>query len=326
MTSWKNVFEPRVLAVLAFSLAIALLPHAARGQKASEVIEEMRVDLWPEYDRPSTLVMYRFRLKTGADLSLPVEIPVPASAGEPHAVAWRNPQNSLFVADFTRRVEGGGDRAVVSAQMGSIDGQLELYSDITFDGTKRSFRFQWPGGVAVGSLSFQVQQPTGASAFRITPPPARQWVGEDGFQYARVDLGRQDAASTPSIQVTYEKATNALSAPERPPAPPVEIPLSSSQPMPTGSAAAAAPAPSPSSSSTPAPWLYAVGGLLMGAGASWLLWSSRAPGSRPAETDDGNKKSARKTRALYCHQCGTKEDSSATFCTECGARLVKPAD
>jgi hypothetical protein len=318
MTSWTRRLEILLLA----NLAAALIPAPAHGQRAIPAIEEMRVDLWPEYDRPSTLVMYRFRLKAGADLSLPVEVPIPASAGEPHAVAWRNPQSSLMLADFTRRVEG--DRAMVSAQMGSVDGQLELYSNIAFDGPKRTFRFRWPGGVSVGSLSFQVQQPTGATSLKITPEPARQWVGEDGFTYARVDLGRQDPGSTPVIEVTYEKSSSALSAPDKPPAPPVEIPSASPSP-PTTSAAVAAPASTSSPASLPPAWLYAIGGLLMGAGASWLVWSSRAPRSRAAGPDTSTRAAATKTRGLYCHQCGTREDPGATFCTECGARLVKPS-
>ncbi len=243
---------------------------------------------------------------------------MPASVGEPHAVAWRNPQNSLFVADFTRRVEG--DRAMVSAQLGSPEGQLEFYSNLTFDGRKRTLRFQWPGGVEVGSLSFQVQQPSGASELHITPAPARQWVGEDGFTYARVDLGRQPPSSTPAIEVTYERDTNALSAPEKPPSPPVEIPRPTSQPAASGSAPVA-----PAASSIPASWLYALGGLLMGAGASWLLWSSRVTPKSVAAAPRDEKRKKKQPKVIYCHQCGHQEDPGATFCTECGTRLLTPS-
>ena len=56
------------LAVLAFPFSLA----SATAQFESAALEEMKIDLWPEYDRPSTLVMYRFRLKAGFDLSAPV--------------------------------------------------------------------------------------------------------------------------------------------------------------------------------------------------------------------------------------------------------------
>lgn len=318
MTHRSQRFEYCLLLVLgALAPALTLAPLPARAQGARPVIEEMQVDLWPEYDRPSTLVMYRFRLRSGTDLSVPVEIPIPASAGEPHAVAWSNPQNSLFVADFTRRVEG--DRAVVSARLGSTEGQLEFYSNIAFDGRKRTFRFEWPGGVAVGSLSFQVQQPTGASAFHVTPQPSQQWMGEDGFSYVRVDLGPQDAAATPGVEVTYEKDSNALSAPEKPPAPPVELPAPSTAPAPAGAASGSSSSPS---------LLYAIGGLLMGVGASWLVWSSLSSRSRARPTAPARraKVTAKETRAIYCHQCGNKEDPSASFCTECGTELLKSSD
>ncbi len=214
--SWSR----RVLAFALLGVASTSVP--VKGQNEATALEEMKIDLWPEYDRPATLVMYRFRLKAGSDLSAPVAVPVPQGADDPHAVAWRDDKGSLLVAEFTRRVEG--DRAMVLTRLGSREGQLEFYSDIEIADGERSFRFDWPGGVEVGALSFQIQRPRGASEFRVSPAPIRQWEGEDGLTYALVELGPQAASATPSVEVRYEKDTAALSAPPVASTPPPAAP------------------------------------------------------------------------------------------------------
>jgi hypothetical protein len=298
--------------LLAFAaLAFALSPPSSTAQFETAEIEDMKIDLWPEYDRPSTLVMYRFRLTAGADLSAPVAIPVPAGVEEPHAVAWRDDKGSLFVADFTRRVEG--DRAMVVARLGSREGQLEFYADIAFDGTKRSIRFDWPGGAEVGALSFQVQRPRGASGFQVSPAPSRQWEGEDRLTYALVTLGPQEASARPSIEVRYEKATAGLSAQAAQAAPAASAA--------SGSAGPQRP-PSPSESGTepeesPPSWLLAAGGAVAGALVFALLQAlgrTREPGAKPKDTGEREK-------PIFCPQCGTKGRRTDSFCMNCGARL-----
>jgi hypothetical protein len=280
-----------------------LLPVTARGQLVTRDLAEVTVDVWPEYDRPAALVMYRFRVPAGTDLSHPVAIPVPAAVSEPHAVAWRDERGSLFVASFTRRVEG--ERSIVLAQMGSFEGQLEFYTDIAFEGRRRSLRYAWPGGVGVGSLSVQVQQPSGATSFRITPPPARQWEGVDGLRYAAVELGRQDASATLAIEVSYERDTEALTAGATAaarPATPVEAPGAYVE------------------AESPPWWLIGLGGVVLGALASAVFVRVRGRG---VEVEAPSQQVVPESR--FCHQCGTKCRRADAFCMSCGTKLVPPA-
>lgn len=295
--SWSR----RVLAFAVLSVASASVP--LRGQNETTALEEMKIDLWPEYDRPATLVMYRFRLKAGADLSAPVAVPVPGNVEDPHAVAWRDDKGSLFVADFTRRVEG--ERAMVLTRLGSREGQLEFYSDIVFNDRERSFQFDWPGGVEVGALSFQIQRPAGASEFRVSPAPSRQWEGEDGLTYALVELGPQAASATPSIEIRYEKATAALSAPPAASAPPPSVSESRSE------------------SSGTSPWLIGAGGVVLGALGFALLRALTATRSPVPKRESTDEPSAGSPRPIFCHECGTKGRRTDTFCMNCGTRLLK---
>jgi len=292
--------SPWIRRVLSIAVAVAFSPSGARGQAETTELEEMKIDLWPEYDRPSTLVMYRFRLKPGADLSVPVAIPIPPNVGEPHAVAWRDDKGALFIARFTRREEE--ERAMVIAQLGSREGQLEFYADIDVADRERLFRFAWPGGIDVGSLSFQIQRPSGATDLRVTPKPSRQWEGEDGLSYALVELGPQPESSTPTIEVRYEKDTAGLSAPPAKSAPPPTAPAATS---------------TESRKTTPS-WLVAAGGAAGGILVFALLSAlSKARASAPKARASGGSPTS-----IFCHECGTEGRKADSFCMNCGARLA----
>jgi hypothetical protein len=297
MTSAMFRWIARVLLV---SVLTAVAPAGVNGQGETTELEDMKIDLWPEYDRPSTLVMYRFRLKPGADLSVPVAIPIPSNVGEPHAVAWKDEKGSLFISPFTRRDEE--DRAVIVAQLGSREGQLEFYADIDVRDGERLFRFAWPGGIDVGSLSFQVQRPSGATGLRVAPNPNRQWEGEDGLSYALVELGPQAESSKPTIEVRYEKDTAALSAPPAKAQPPTAVPA----------------ATTPESKKTWPSWLVAAGGIAGGI----LVFALLSTLSKARLRDPEERPSGGSSKSIFCHECGTEGRRSDSFCMNCGARLA----
>jgi hypothetical protein len=290
-------------------LVVSVAPAPARGQVETTDLEELKIDLWPEYDRPSTLVMYRFRLKPGASLSIPVAVPVPANVGEPHAVAWRDDKGALFVASFTRRAEK--ERAMVIAHLGSREGQLEFYANIDFADRQRSFRFAWPGGVEVGSLSFQIQRPKGATKFRVLPAPKRQWEGEDGLGYALVELGPQDASARPAIDIAYEKDSPALSAAERTP-PPSDAPRPAPAAPETGT-----------ESTSPMPWwVIAAGGVILGFLGAAVLYGLRGAKEPAPKRETPSEPPGDGQKSIFCHECGTKGRRTDSFCMNCGAHLT----
>ncbi len=192
-------------------LVVALLgltPSVAGSQLAGS-IEQLEVALWPEYDRQAVLVMYTFRLKPDSLLPTKVALPIPASVGQPHAVAWKDESGGLMLAEFTRTVQD--ERAMILMNMQSLEGQLEYYADLTLEGPRRTFLFSWPGGVDLGAFSYKVQRPLGALGFEIIPPPDRRTVGQDGFTYEWVDHGPLEDKERPTIELGYEKDTAALS-------------------------------------------------------------------------------------------------------------------
>ena len=82
-------------------LGLIFLVPVAQAQGVLR-LAELEVDLWPEYDNPGVLVIYKAKLP--ADVSLPVNVSlkIPAAAGEPFAVAVRQMDGALLNAAFLR--------------------------------------------------------------------------------------------------------------------------------------------------------------------------------------------------------------------------------
>jgi hypothetical protein len=292
---------PRAVITLIL-LIVLLLPGAVFAQDTP--IDHLEIAMWPEYDRQAVLVIYRFQLSPDSQLPMTISLPIPASVGEPHAVAWRDEAGRLLVADYT--LESSGDWANVLVQMESLTGQLEFYVDLSIAGADRSFRVSWPGDVPVSALTYEVQQPVGASDLVIDPPPQGQSIGQDGLLYSRGSL----ATTGPiSIQTQYQKQSDDLSA---------EIPALVQPDVPSGGSNGIDPN---------LPWI--VGGIgltMLAVGGFFYLRLSRG------QTPSPSRRRRRRTRGessqveidaspLYCQSCGTRASASDIYCRQCGTKL-----
>lgn len=290
-------------------LAFALIPVHVRAQ--SEIrLARMEVALWPEYDEPSMLVLYKAALP--AEVTLPVELTfrIPVAAGEPHAVALQQPGGTLMTATYTRQVSG--DWALITFTATSPQVWLEYYDPgLNKEGRQRQFEYQWPGDYAVDSFLIEVQQPTGSTDLRVSPVTVTSNQGQDGLLYHTADVGSFEAGEPFTISVEYQKEGDALSADD--------LEVLPSAPLTTDDSGRFNPR-------TLLPWALGFLGLLLLAGGGWWFWRTsreeapaRERGRRraPSKTVD----SAAPGDGIYCHQCGKRAAAGDRFCRSCGARL-----
>ncbi|MBN2147662.1 MAG: zinc ribbon domain-containing protein [Anaerolineales bacterium] len=301
---------------LLFLIVALLVPQSARGQEIS--LSAIEVDIWPEYDQPAVLVIYRIML--AADLSLPLELAlrIPAAVGEPNAVAARQMDGALISIDYQREVSGEWAEIHFTA----ITSQLQLeYYDPTLvkDGAQRSYVYTWPGDYSVDSMTIQVQEPLNATGLRIAPSLGEGVDGQDGLTYYNSDIGAIPAGQTLEISLSYRKADDLLSVEGlqvRPSAPIPENTAESLQSLPF------------------LPWLLGFAGVVLIVGGVWWYWRTgrqvtgsrrRRPSSRPLNGGDSAippAVAAQPTeRQVYCHQCGQRSQPGDIYCRTCGARL-----
>lgn len=302
---------PSQRTLLLLGLAVGLALGAPLGAAAQTSVESITVALWPEFDRPETLVIFRVTLPAEVPLPTTVRIPIPDDAAALTAVAYRDPADGLVNATYER--EEGATADVVVVETASREIQVEYYDPLTIDGDGRTVAFTWPGGLPTGAFAFEVQQPIASDSFELIPPATSSSTDSLGLTYHQVDLGPLSGDEQPSVQATYRNPSGTLSAATLPPAEPLA-------------------APSPSSGRVPSltsvlPWLVLIGGIaLIAAGLIYYFRVVRSsdtparPRHRPARKPraHGNEVDA---SPVFCHNCGAQATTSDRFCRMCGTAL-----
>ena len=296
----------RSIILLILLLAVVWIPSQAQKPLHLASVE---VDIWPEYDKPEALVIYRVALPATASLPVDVQFKIPVTAGQPNAVAMRQSDGSLINASYIQRMASGYLELTVTAATPEI--QIEYYDPgLIKQGSSRSFDFTWPGNHAVDSLVIQIQQPIGAREMSISPNPGPGKLGQDGMLYYSMEVGALETGQSFTIHLKYQKDTDKLSS-------------SSFQVQPVSPITNQAPGASQLNSALP--WLLGALGLLLIVGGGYWYWrsgsqaASSAPRARrraaPAaslETDGGQ---------VYCHNCGKRALPNDRFCRSCGTEL-----
>jgi hypothetical protein len=234
------------VAELACVAALLALAAPAAAQERATSLARLEVSMWPEYDRPEVLLIFRARLPEDAKLPAIVPIPIPAAAGEPTAVARHGQDGTLFVTAYTRTVQA--DQATIAVSTDTRDVQVEAYLPLGVSSPRRRFSYAWPGGLAVGELVLELQRPIGAQAVELTPAATETSVQADGLTYDRVRLEKLKASSRATLTVAYTKTTADLTSPKPPkaaeaPAPSPQVPGATMEMPPAAAAAPAMPPP-----------------------------------------------------------------------------------
>ena len=288
---------------------LALLLIGARSgfaQATTAPIEHLEVALWPEFDQPAMLVIYRFEIAADAPLPAQVSLPVPAASGQPHAVAWLSAGGGLFDAAFTSA--SAGDWQIIQVELNeSRSGQLEYYADMDFTGTTRSFLFDWPNGFDLGGMSYKVQEPIAATDLVVRPAPDGEGLGDFGLNYLIADIGPQPADSAPTISVTYQKVDPRLS-------------IDLLQPLGEISATDDLPLDNPNI----LPWLVGAVGIALLGGVAYYFVIRGRPMPRRVSSRRRNQTSKvveLEASTVFCHQCGAAAGISDVYCRQCGTKL-----
>ncbi len=299
--------------ILLFSLLIAAPARAQNIPKFSS----MEVDLWPEYDRPGVLVIYRITLSSDTTLPAELTIPIPSSAGEPSAVAAKQVDGTLINMAYTRQVVGQWSEIKFTAALPDI--QIEYYdANLIKEGQARHFAYNWPGGFAVAALSIQVQQPFGSSGMRISPNLGPGKAENDGLTYYTSQIGSLSSTQSFKIAIDYQKSNDTLSA--------ENLQVQPSKPL-TDDTPGRIQLFSGTNTILTVIGLVLIGIVLMAGGGYWYWQFGRgkeAPIMQQRRLRDSREDVPTEdveSEVIYCHQCGNRAGSGDRYCRVCGVRL-----
>jgi hypothetical protein len=271
--------------------------------------------LWPDFDRPSVLVLLTASINPDVALPATVRVPLPEGATL-NAVARINDNNEM-IDDLT--YSEGEDALVVEATERRL--RIEYYEPYEADGLERQFTFSWMAdSTGVGELDVSVQQPAAATSLATDPAAEPAVTGSDGLRYHNLPTERVPAGEPYVVAVTYTMASSQLTT------------ALASAPTPASDDAVAPDAADTGGLST-LNWpiiLGAVGGILLLLALGWQLFGSRLSSRNvgrtprkptPQRTPSRTATPAGDETAPYCHECGERSRPGDRFCRNCGTQL-----
>jgi hypothetical protein len=306
--------ELLLVAVLVWGLVVTAIPPVrSHAQAGSPELATWEVELWPEYDRPSVLVILRGAFVDGTALPLAVGLDVPAGV-DVNAVAYQDETGNLISVPWQAAASAtGGQQITFDLEQTAF--VVEYYADILTPPPARSFQLEQPVPYDAQGVALYLRQPSRASDMEITPAMESAGVDSLGNPQYSLSLGAMSAGDVIAVSASYTK-------------PDAEPSVSTSVP-PAGDIEA--------SPSTGIPeWLPWAAGIVLGAllvaggiiGFSGLRRSgdTSRQARRRRERDSGKAPKAKPAKApgtsgqrAYCSQCGQKFQENDKFCRACGA-------
>lgn len=275
-------------------------------------IQQMRVQVLPEFDDPRVLVIVQGRLDapdTAFPLPITFRLPQGAQINQMATISMGGDMDGggTVAQQFDTRPEADDPRwQLVTYELDNGHFFYEYYYDPIAGDADKTFTFVLNSLHPIDDLLVEVQQPATAENMSLSPAPIGTRLDQTfGLTYHQLDAGSLAAGQETSFAVGYTKTDPAPS-------------LSWNQVMAIQDAAppSAPPQPveasaRPASTRIPTEALTLLGGILL-ASVVAIAWRRRRAASAPlAQTTIDSQ-------ARFCRMCGTALKANACFCHFCG--------
>ncbi len=272
------------------------------AQNSVSVIDALNIEIWPDYDKSSVLVMLTGTLPGGTRFPASVTLPLPPAA-QLNAVARIDSKDGNMKDDIFSSTDPPGTLTFITPDLRF---RVEYYLPYTINKNQRSFDYTWLAAVTVNNFQLRVQRPTSAITLTTEPATANVVRSGDGLDYHTFPARAVPAGQPFSLHVDYKMTTEQLSA--------------TSLPAPNTSIQTPA-LPATPSTGPGLNWaLVAIvsgGFIIIGA----LIWQivSRRPSPNIRQPIDSQVE--KQSRAEFCRNCGEPIDDGDRFCSGCGSEV-----
>lgn len=310
--TWHRLTRHTLPAILL--LIFLLITITTYAQSSAPAIDLLEVELWPDYDRPSVLVLLTGTLPEDTNYPARIVLPIPENATI-NAVARVDESGSMFSdLEVDDSVPGQLTITIMEPTF-----RVEYYVPYSAEGNQRNYTFEWQSNLTVNELMATVQQPSLANEITLSPEAIQVNNRPDGLLYHTLPVREVPAGEMYSLEVSYDLLRPQLSAElldGQQPAGPPDI---------SGNVGG---------QESGFNWRIALAatafGLALAAGA-WLLLGyrqSRRRISKPRPVRQSRRKrSAPSTSqgststANFCHECGQRLTKGDKFCRNCGTAI-----
>ena len=186
-------------ALILFIIVMLMPVTPGIAQNPVDVIDTLDIELWPDYDRPSVLVLLTGTLPVDTRLPASVTLPIPQGA-QINAVARIDSKDNSMKDDIFSSADPPGKLTFVTPDLRF---RVEYYLPYTVDDNRREFDYTWLADIRVNNLHLRVQRPISASDLSIEPATANVARSEDGFDYHTFPPRTVAAGQPFSLHVEY---------------------------------------------------------------------------------------------------------------------------
>jgi hypothetical protein len=282
-------------------LLVMILPIAGHTQSKVMAIDALVVDLWPDYDRTSVLILLTGTLSADTKLPATVTLPLPETA-QLNAVARIDSSDGIMKDDIFSSPVPGGLRFTTP----DLRFRVEYYLPYVVNNNQRTFNFTWLAGLSVNSFQVKIQRPVSASFLATKPASMNILKGQDGFTYYAFPIQAVPAGQSFSVDVDYTMNTAQLSV--------ASLATPSTDLQKPG-------LPSTSKTGAGINWtIVAVvaGGVIIVIIFIWQIATRRGSSNQSVIQD---AKAQKQSQADFCSNCDNPIDIDDRFCRNCGAVL-----
>lgn len=289
---------------LMFILGILLVFPFSVSAQTNVTLYSVKVQLWPEYDQPSMLVIVDFKIAPMTSLPVELTFNIPNDANL-IAVAFQPETGELLNANFEPPKENGSSQTFTVLVEQNVMHRFEYYQPLIFKGNERTFSYIWESAYAVKNFSVSVLEPLDVTSINIEPVYVSKQQ-TDGLNVYEGEVIKLATGEAYKLDLQYEK--NSLTLVSEPqqilPAEPINENT-----------------PGRVSLNNFLPYLIGGFGILFIVIGIVYYWrfgrtSIKRPRRRNLVVDDDKNKTG-----TYCSNCGARAKSGDRFCRTCGARL-----
>ncbi len=304
-----------------------LIQSTALAQSSPVQIKSLLVDIWPEYDRPETLLIYHVELAPATALPAQLTFRLPGYLEKMHVVAVERDGALVEVSPDTIELRHEGDQLWLSFSTPVPKLQFEYYDPLILkkEGAKRQLKFDFEAPYAIERATFQVQEPLQAENFAATPTPNSSFTGNDGLKYNTVEIAGLAAKETFTLTANYTRPSDELSAP---------LVAGTNAEHAADLSVVAEP---PANENLPLGYtLIGVGVVLLLGTAGYWWWSKQKGTTQTSRPGPRQKRKATPkpvkvtsqaqptfSASTFCYRCGAALRDDANFCHNCGAERRK---
>jgi mono/diheme cytochrome c family protein len=328
---WDTVAYIRTLA--AGSETAAQVPSStsskASASTADLVMARLRLSIWPEYDDPRVLIMFRGEMTPRQAFPASITLPIPKGA-EIIGAGMVSEQNELLL--HPHQVLPGNTQDTLQLNLPVPRFFVEFYyNPFTTSGPEKRFVYPAPTTYPIELFEVDIQQPLKATAFTLDPTPMERMTDNQGFTYHQFTYRNVGKGQSQTFTIAYAKTATTPS-------------VSKQRPTPQSTEKARA-----RSDNTFVALSIFAGAILLFAGCAWLMQRSQrqhmlaitapTPSASMADTlvallqEDAQPQETEgaavppilpQTRVInFCANCGRKLLPDDRFCSGCGKPIKR---